>query len=95
MGGLNRVAISPARRTARVDAGVLSGEVESQDRSRISNRVVNFAGRDRTKGVEATLKACHDAKIGAGAPEGPQQIWVVLRINRQNSAVRGKHTSGK
>jgi FAD/FMN-containing dehydrogenase len=27
MGGFNRVAISPARRTARVDAGVLSGEV--------------------------------------------------------------------
>jgi hypothetical protein len=61
---------------------------ESQDRSRISNRVVNFAGRNRTKGVEATLKACHDAKIGDGAPEGPQQIRVVLRINRQNSAVK-------
>src|SRR5262249_8751707 len=48
-----------------------------------------------TNGVEATLKGCHDAKIGAGAAEGPQQVWVALRINRQNSAVRGNHTSGK
>jgi hypothetical protein len=42
-----------------------------------------------------TLKACHDAKIGTGAAKGPQQVWVALRINIQNLAIRSNDTGGK
>ena len=46
-------------------------------------------------GVEATVKDRSDAKIRARAAKGPQQVWVALRINRQNPAVRGDDTGGQ
>lgn len=45
--------------------------------------------------METTLKTCRDAKIGPRAPEGPQQVWVALRVNKQNPAVRSYDMSGK
>ena len=63
--------------------------------SRLSNRVVDVAGRDEANGVEATVKDRRDAKIRARAAKGPQQVWVALRINGQNPAVRGNDASGK
>jgi hypothetical protein len=45
---------------------------ESQDRSRLSNRVVDVGRCDGTNGMEATVEAGYDAKIGAGAAKGPQ-----------------------
>ena len=58
---------------------------ESQDRSRLSNRVVDVAGRDGANRMEATVKGCRDAKIRARAAKGPQQVRVALRIYRQPS----------
>src|SRR5262249_56604090 len=55
---------------------------------------VNGGGRHRGKRMQPRREFGYDTEVAAPATQGPEQVWLVVRIGRHDSAV-GEHDLGR
>src|SRR6185369_2710305 len=83
------------RRLERIGRLIHQFAKKPQHHSRIADRIVNIASRDRPDRMKLALKGRRDAKIRAGASQRPEKVGMTFAVSSKNASVRGHNSSGK